>query len=145
MKQTIRLTESQIRSMIEESVKKMIAEGEVDEAFWNQLKQGAKSAFGKGVGSEKSMAMRQNGGFNVGKRWNAAKQGFKSQGQVDEIDRVAGYLQKLVDAGKVSPDQTVGQLLSMPGGSNKFQKGSLGQMRSQANAAASKAQNDIYR
>ena len=110
----------------------------LEEGLWNQLKTGAKSAFGAGIGS----GDRTGGGLNLGKRFNAAKTGFQQQGKVDNIDKVLEVLKPLVDSGKIDPNQTVAQLLNSAG---KFQKGSLGQMKAQAKSRISKTQNDIYR
>lgn len=108
----------------------------LEEGLWNQLKTGAKSAFGAGIGD------RTGGGLNLGKRFNAAKTGFQQQGKVDNIDKVLEILKPLVDSGKIDPNQTVAQLLNSAG---KFQKGSLGQMKAQAKSRISKTRNDIYR
>lgn len=145
MKQTIRLTEAELTNMIRECINEAISDQGTDEGFGSQLWAGAKSMFGKGAGSKNTNNNRTNGGLNLKKRWNAAKTGFEQQGNVDKIDQVIAFLQPLVDSGKIDPNQTVAQLLSKPGGTNKFAKDNLGQMRARANSIASKAQNDIYR
>lgn len=165
-KQTRRLTESQFQEHVAYLVAEtliregFINEADMDEGFWNQMKQGAQSFFGNGYGKDNpknyrnSVADRQARGehtanwmngstpMNFKQRWNAAKTGYQQQGKVDEIDKVAKFLSDLVQAGKIDPNQTVGQLLQKDG---KFQKGNLNQMRSQANSKISKANNDIYR
>jgi hypothetical protein len=138
-KERIHLTESQLYRIIENQVREAIE----DEGLWNQVKQGAKSAFGNGYGNNNGNDRHNgNGGFNFKKRWNAAKQGFQSQGEIDKIDDVINYLTPLVQSGKIDGNQTVAELIRTSG---KFGKGNLNTMKNRQKSLASKAQNDIYR
>ena len=134
MKQTIRLTESELKQMIEESIN----EAMVDEGLWNQLKQGTMAAFGKGDMGSKNYYNRQtrsgNGGLNLGQRANAFKQNFKSQGVIDNANEIVNYLQKLVDSGVCTWQSTLGEVW-----------GAMNQQKAQATRKGSSAQNAIYK
>lgn len=147
MKQTIRLTESELRGMIEESVRQMIAEGEMEEGFFGNLKAGVQSAFGRGQGSEQAKADRagKRGGLNLGKRWNAAKEGYKQQGVIDNLDNIKKTLEDLIFKGKLDTNMTLGEFLSDNSQWRKYHQQSLKSLRTGAVSAASSAQNDIYR
>ena len=106
MKQTIRLTESELRGMIEESVRQMIYEGEIDEISWkgmgNMFRKGKKDLTkvaqnvggavadaGKAVGGAVANAGRTVGGYvaDAGKAVGDAA--------VNTGKAVKGYAQKL--------------------------------------------------
>ena len=144
-KEIIRLNETVLENLITKCLNEALEENDIEEGVWNNVKTGVKSAFGKGVGSEASQDKRKGGGINLKKRWNAAKQGYNSQDIADKIDNVVNYLKDLIEQGKIDPNQTVQELVYSVGGRNKFGRGNLSTMRAQANAKASKAQNDIYR
>lgn len=134
MRQTIRLTESELRNMIEQSINEAME----DEGFGNQLWQGAKSFFGKGnqgAGNEKNAYTRSfNGGLNLGKRWNAAKTNFQTQGVIDNADAIIGPLKQLVQSGQINGKMTVAQVLQM-----------LGRQKGTATNRGSAAMNRIYK
>lgn len=152
MKQTIRLTESEIRSMIEESVKKIMNEENMDEGFWDQIKQGAKSFVGQGYGNKNpknyrnTVQNRQDRGehtanalngttpMNFKGRWNAAKTGFKEQGNVDNANAVIKTLQDLIQSGDITADMSVKQVINKMTGN-----------RLSAQNRVSKANNNIYK
>ena len=146
-KQIIKLDEATLRKLVVECINETIENGELEEGFLDNVKAGAKSAFGKGAGSNnpKNKNIRQKGGLNIGKRWNAAKAGYNAQDTSDKIDNVVNYLKELIDSGKIDPEQSVQQLVYSTGGKNKFGKGNLSTLKAHANSKASKAQNDIYR
>ena len=134
MRQTIRLTESELRQMIEESINDAMLE----EGFKDQLVQGAKSFFGKGNMGDKNQNNQRtrsgNGGMNLGKRWTAAKENFKSQGVIDNANEIVNNLQKLVDSGICTWDSTLGEVW-----------GAMNQNKAQATLRGSRAQNKIYK
>lgn len=131
--------ESDIQSMIDE----LGEDCGLDEGLIRNLVSGAKSFAGKGTGAEKFANMRQADGFSLErlkKRFAAAKQGFQSQKRFDELGSVISELQSLVDAGKITPDTTVGQLIG--------KKGRFGKLTAMQNLQRSKdsaMQNNIYR
>lgn len=152
MKQTIRLTESQLRSMIEESVTQILSESDMEEGLWNQLKQGAKSFMGNGYGKNNpnnyrnTVQNRQDRGdwtanklngttpMNLKGRWNAAKTGWKEQGNVDNANEVINTLKDLVQSGDITPEMSVKQVINKMTGN-----------RLSAQKRVSKANNDIYK
>lgn len=134
MKQTISLTESELRQMIEESINEAMQ----NEGLWKQLKQGTKAAFGKGdmgVKNQNNQRVRSgNGGLNLGKRVDAFKQNFKSQGVIDNANEIVNGLQKLVDSGVCTWQSTLGEVW-----------GAMNQQKAQATRKGSSAQNAIYK
>lgn len=115
MKQTIRLTESELRQIIEESINEAMQ----DEGFWGNLGSGIKNAFGGdaqrigqsaqraaqavGRGAQKVGQAVQQGAQNVQQgaqnRWDAAKAGYKASQNNDKIDRIIKDLTELQSSG----------------------------------------------
>lgn len=134
MKQTIRLTESELREMIEMSINEAMEE----EGLGDQLWQGAKSFFGKGDMGAKNYNNRKvrsgNAGWNLGQRAKAFKTNFQSQGKIDNANEVVNMLQKLVDSGVCTWQSTLGEVW-----------GQMNQQKAQATKRGSNAQNAIYK
>ena len=134
MKQTIRLTESELRDMIEMSINEAMQ----DEGFLDQVTQGAKSFFGKGDMGAKSRTSKSlrsgDGGMNLGKRWNAAKENFKSQGVLDKNNDTINWLKSFMQNNGLTVSNTIGELW-----------GKLDQQKAMAAKRGSNAQNAIYR
>ena len=126
MKQTIRLTESELREMIEESIN----EAMMDEGFFGSIGRGLKNAFGGeasrigqgaqraaqsiGRGAQAAGKAVQRGAQAVGRgaqaagkavqqgaqtRWNAAKAGYQANQNNDKIDRIINDLADLQTSG----------------------------------------------
>lgn len=135
MKQTIRLTESQLSEMIQQSINEALE----DEGFGNQLMQGAKSFFGRGDMGKKNYNNRVtrsgNGGFNLGKRWNAAKQNFKSQGTIDNANGFIATLKKYMQEAGLGVSNKIGELWGYLDA----------QVKGKAAKSGSMAQNAIYK
>ena len=145
----IRLDEEQLKSIVLESVLSYLAENNEDEGLWNQIKQGAKSFMGNGYGKNKnyrnSVADNQAAGdhtanwlnkktpMNLKKRFNAAKSGFKEQGNIDNANEVRAMLQKLMKDGTIKLEMTVKQVMNKMMGN-----------RLSAQKRVSKANNAIY-
>lgn len=145
----IRLDEEQLKSIVLESVLSYLAENNEDEGLWNQIKQGVKSFMGNGYGKNKnyrnSVADNQAAGdhtanwlnkktpMNLKKRFNAAKSGFKEQGNIDNANEVRAMLQKLMKDGTIKPEMTVKQVMNKMMGN-----------RLSAQKRVSKANNAIY-
>lgn len=113
MKQTIRLTEANLRNMIQEAVEDAINNGELDEGFWNQLKTGANTFMNNDKGSGRGFV------DNMKTKWNAAKKNYQTQGQIDQMDNlksemqnVQSKLQQMLNSGLLTPQTTVEQILS---------------------------------
>ena len=136
MKQTYRLTENELHSIISECITEAIE----DEGFLNQVGQGVRSFFGKGEGSDKSKEGRTTisqdwGGrtYYFGQRFKAAKTGYKEQGYIDDLDDIIKPLDNLVKSGKISQDMTVKDILAH---SRRLRGGAVGRI--------SAANNKIY-
>ena len=134
MRQTIRLTESELREMIEESIN----EAMMDEGRWNQLKQGAKSLIGKGDMGSRNFYNRRtrsgNGGLNIGKRINAAVQNYKSQGVLDKNNEMIEWLKQFMQETGLTIKNSIGELW-----------GKLDHQKAMATKSGSDAQNAIYK
>lgn len=83
----IRITESQLRQIVEESVSKIINENEIEEGVWDNIKSGFKGAFGgdaerakqgvqRGVGAVKDFGSKMKQG--VSDMYSNAKQGVQN-------------------------------------------------------------------
>ena len=135
MRQTIRLTESELRQMINESIN----EAMMEEGWGNQFMQGAKSFFGKGdmgARNQNNQKVRSgDGGFNFGKRWNAAKTNFKSQGVVDNANDFITTMKQFMQNAGLTVSNTIGELWGYLDG----------QVKGKAVQSGSRAQNAIYR
>lgn len=111
MKQTVRLTESELRKMIDESVEMVINEAMQDEGWlgdkWNQ----AKSAAG-------TMLNKQGG--DLGQRFNKAKKNWTAQGELNDIGNLRKQLEDLVDKRGIDPNTTIAQLIGGKYNNNKF-------------------------
>lgn len=133
-KKTIKLTESELNNIIQDCINEAI----MDEGLGDQLWQGTKSFFGKGdMGSknyQNRMTRSRNGRFNLGKRWNAAKTNFQSQGTIDNANEIVGVLQKLIDSGICTWETTLGEVW-----------GKMNQQKAQATRRGSSSQNAIYK
>lgn len=115
MKQTIRLTEANLRNMIQEAVEDAINNGELDEGFWNQLKTGANTFMNK---------KGKTGSFvtNMKDKWNAAKANYQTQGELDGMNDLINKLSQFIDAGQIDPNTTIAQLVGGKYNNNKFGK-----------------------
>ena len=135
MKQTVRLTESELRAMIEETINEALE----DEGLGNQLMQGAKSFFGRGNMGKNNYNNRRirsgNGGLNIGKRWDAAKQNFKSQGTIDSANDFIATMKKYMQDAGLSVSNKIGELWGYLDS----------RVKSNAAKSGSMAQNAIYK
>lgn len=148
-KQVIRLTESQLNQLIEESIYQVLYENETDEVTWNQIKQGAKSFFGgSDYRTDNSYRNTQDDRMNQGEhtanwlnkktplnlkgRIKAAKTGYKNQGNIDNNNTILSALQTCIDKGY--GDLSVKQIMTR-----------LKQSNGRNRAVISKANDNIYK
>ena len=123
MKQTIRLTESELRSLIEQSINEAIE----DEGFFGNIGRGLKSAFGGDVQKFKQGAARagnamMQGARNVGNavaqgaqnmaqgaanKYNDMKVGYKSGRQNDQLNQIKNTLQTMINNGSLGKGSVV--------------------------------------
>lgn len=106
-KQIVRLTESDLHRIVENTVYNILLENDEEEGWLNQIKTGAKTLF------------NNNKASGLKDRWRKAKANYQTQGQIDSMDsmkselqKVIGKLQELISAGVITPQTTVGQILS---------------------------------
>lgn len=117
MKQTVRLTESELRNMIEMSINEAMQ----DEGFFGNIGRGLKSAFGGDAQRLGQAAGRmgksiRNGVSNAGKavqkgaqnvaqgamnRYNDMKVGYQSGQQNDQLNKIKSQLQSMLDNGRL--------------------------------------------
>ena len=126
---SIKLNEEQLKSIISESVKKVLREFEEPiemeeevnenetEESWNQFKTGAKTFFSNNNGSKQSLK----------DRWNSAKKNYGTQGELDSIQNIIAQLSKLIDEKQIDPQITVAQLVG-----GKYNRGRFGKMTGMA-------------
>ena len=111
-KKSIRLTESELQSIIREAVESVIKESdELEEGWfgdkWNQAKSASKTMFQKGDLNLKDRFK------NAGKNWN-------TQGELNNINNLASQLSAFVEAGQLNPNMTIAQLIGGKMNNNKF-------------------------
>lgn len=107
MRQQIRLTESELQNIIEESVRRVISENMEDEGTWNQIKSAGRTLFNRDGG-------------NFPQRFKNARKNFTTQGELDDINGLIQQLSQLLDARKISPQTTVAQLVGGKYNNNRF-------------------------
>lgn len=107
-KKTIRLTESDLHNIVQESVMNVLMENEMEEGFWNQVKSGASTFF--------------NGEGGLKDRWNKTKKNYQAQGELDNLNGLRQQLEQYIDAGMIDPQTTVAQLIGGKYNGNKFGK-----------------------
>lgn len=115
-KNTVKITESDLRKMILESIHDALVNEDMDEGLWNQFKTGAKTFAQKGAGDT-----------SLRGRWDSAKRNFQTQGKIDSMDnlkadmlKVKETLQQMLDNGILTPNTTVEQILSNQTKFNSF-------------------------
>lgn len=99
MKRIVKLTESDLHNIIEESVRAALQESAMNEGMWNNLKAGANAFFGKGVGDASGRNNAPNDtevNYNLGKRWNAAKTNYQEQGKYDKKQEMIKTLEQFL-------------------------------------------------
>ena len=107
MKQTIRLTESELRDMIQQSINEAMQ----DEGWFGDKLNQAKSAAGTMFNKE---------GGNFGQRINNAKKNWSAQGELNNIGNLRKQLEDLVDNRGIDPNTTIAQLIGGKYNNNKF-------------------------
>lgn len=88
----IRLTESQLHRMVEDAIYATLNES-VDEGIWDQMRSAANGFFGK---NGKAQAQPRTGNFQWKNRFNAAKAGWKGQGEMDDYQDDYNTLQEMI-------------------------------------------------
>lgn len=115
MKQTIRLTEAELHRIIKESVNNALMENEMEEGWlgdkWKQTKSAVKTFANNGSGESTSSD-----------RWARAKKNWNSQGELNGLQSLKDQLSQYLDAGQISPETTVAQLVGGKYNNNKFGK-----------------------
>ena len=113
MRQQIRLKESELQNIIEESVRRVIAENMEDEfnlrGKYNQVQSAGHTLFNKESGDWKE-------------RLKKARKNWTSQGELNDINSLIQQLTQLIDARKIDPQITVGQLVGGKYNNNRFGK-----------------------
>ena len=133
MRQRIRLTESDLHRMIQESVNEVINEMEIEEGWigdkWNQFKSAAQTA-------------TQRGEMNMKDRFVNAKKNWNTQGELNDINNLISQLSNFVDKGQIDPQKTVAQLIGGKYNNNKF--GSMSGMAANRKAQISRRGGNFY-
>lgn len=111
-KKSIRLTESELHSLIKEAVESVIKESdELEEGWfgdkWNQAKSAGKTMF-------------QKGDLNLKDRFKNASKNWNTQGELNNINNLASQLSAFVEAGQLNPNMTIAQLIGDKMNNNKF-------------------------
>lgn len=105
MRKTVRLTESEFRAMVEQTVNEALQ----DEGLWNNIKTGAKT-----------FVSNTNKGDGIKGRFQNAKKNYKLQGEYDNMQNLIKQLSQFIDAGQIDPNTTIAQLVGGKYNNNKF-------------------------
>ncbi len=105
MRKTVRLTESEFRTMVEQTVNEALQ----DEGLWNNIKTGAKT-----------FVSNTNKGDGIKGRFQNAKKNYKLQGEYDNMQNLIKQLSQFIDAGQIDPNTTIAQLVGGKYNNNKF-------------------------
>lgn len=110
-KQVIRLTESDLHQIIEESVMQILNEDNMEEGWfgdkWNQTKTAANTMF-------------KGGNTPITRRFQNARKNWSTQGQLNDISNLRKTLVDLLDKRQISPETTVAQLVGGKYNQNRF-------------------------
>lgn len=107
MKQTVRLTESEFRTMVQETINEALQ----DEGTWRNLKTGVKTFLSD-----------TNKGAGIKGRFQNATKNYKLQDEYDNLQGLIKQLSQFIDAGEIDPNMTIAQLVGGKYNSNKFGK-----------------------
>lgn len=113
-KNVIRLTESDLKNIIKETVEQIVMESSeqnLEEGFWGDKWNQAKSA---------AKTLTQKGDVSLGNRVKNATSNWKTQGELNDINNLATALSNFVEAGKLNPNMTIAQLIGGKMNGNKF-------------------------
>lgn len=105
MKKTVRLTESEFRAMVEQTVNEALQ----DEGTWNNIKTGAKT-----------FVSNTNKGGGIKGRFQNAIKNYKLQDEYDNMQGLIKQLSQFIDAGQIDPNTTIAQLVGGKYNNNKF-------------------------
>jgi len=110
-KKLIRLTESDLHRIVEESVANILSENGMEEGWfgdkWNQTKSAVGTAFSKKGGS-------------MGQRLQNARKNWNTQGELNGLNNLRQQLTQMLDARQITPQTTVAQLVGGKYNNNKF-------------------------
>lgn len=113
MKQLIRLTESDLHRIVENSIKQTIMENSEDENFFNQLGRGFKSFMGRDTnGNSQKFGGDTSATYNPGARLKAGIRGYKSQGNIDSNNNAIQTLTSVAQRFN-KPNMTLNQAILM--------------------------------
>lgn len=124
----IRLTESQLHHVIEESIAQVLMENEMEEGLWNQMKSGFNGFMGT---NGKQQATPRLGNMQWKNRFKSAISGFQNQGKLDDSNELTNDILGAMEHFGVTKDEPIAKLL------NKMQ-GARGQYKSTMNKASNK-------
>lgn len=128
MKKVVRLTESDLHNIIEESVKRIILENNEDESWLgDKFRQGSRAAKSF-MGQNNNGSNMANDGetqptYNFRGRFNAAKTGWKEQGRMNDNNTNMEVLNNLVK--KFGSNATIGQIIKRLNMSNLGAQGRI--------------------
>ena len=118
-KKLIRLTESELHRIIEESATNILTENDMEEGWLsNKFKQGKQAL---------KTAFQDNDDMSIRDRWNNARRNWTNQGDLNKINDLIQQVSEFVDNGEIDPQITVAQLIG-----GKYNHGRFGRMTGKA-------------
>lgn len=113
--------ENIIREAVRQSINEAINENDEDEGFFNRVGSAIKGFAGRSNSGYQGNQGDPTPTYNLKSRFNAARAGYREQGNIDAQDDVINAGQTMLNAG-FSPDTTIGQAMRrakvLKGGAN---------------------------
>lgn len=104
----IKISESELTEMIQESVMRVLNENVEEGKFLDGIRN-----FGRQLGAGvDTLFNKQSGGF--GDRIKAAGKNYKAQGKYNDLNTLITQIKEVMEfsAGRITPESTIGQLIS---------------------------------
>jgi hypothetical protein len=101
-KNTITITESELKNMIMEAVEDALVNEE------DNLEEGLLGQFGD---ASKTFFSRDNAGKGLSGRFQAAKKNYATRGELDKLTALRDELKQFVADKELDPNMTIGQLI----------------------------------
>lgn len=113
----INLTESQLRDIVRESVSRFLKEEDVEEGWFGDKINQAKSAYNTATQKNKNLTLKD--------RVSKAKKNWNTQGELNNLNNLKRQLSHFVDSGQLNPQMTIAQLIG-----GKYNNGKFGRISS---------------
>lgn len=109
------ITESELRNVIRNIISEEIENGNINEAFWNQMKTGVNSFFGNSP-TRKNVEKNDTPTMNLRQRAKAGYNNYRLQGQQDNIKKAISQIVSICQKYNIPTNKTIDELSNFGGG-----------------------------